>query len=233
VSDTVGVKSRLRQECVGFSRGGMGARGRLLDEGAVAHAPAWVAAEQIAKDALVEEGRDWVDADAGSVTGPGPLRRLAAETGPYRVVSDVAASREEVRLGIDQLCEKPVPEQMRATAIDAVEVLRVTAVELLQRHRQTPIRCLHNQVVVVAHQTVRDTAELEPLDKRRKPVHERLTVSIVDKQRAPIAPARGDVIHAARNKLARPSRHASTLASAPRIETECEDNAPFSTPPHA
>ena len=93
-------------------------------------------------------------------------------------------------------------------SVRVVELPGIAAVQFPQCHREARIRSLDDQVVVVAHQAVRQTEKLVAFDYPTESLQENLSITVIEEQRSPIAASRGYVVDPVWDEEARRSRHA-------------------------
>lgn len=83
-------------------------------------------------------------------------------------------------LGVDQACGKPVPEEMRHVSVTLIEIPGICTVQIPDGFGETRVRSLNDQVVVVPHQAISKTAQLESLDYQAEPSEERSAILVVE-----------------------------------------------------
>src|SRR5581483_1389187 len=132
-----------------------------------------------------------------------------------RVEHDVPTDLLQVSLSVHELSAIPPLEDVTGTLVPSIEPLCVHAVQLSHGGRQVALRRLEQQMVVVAHQTVRVTPDSIACHHGGQHDQERGAVGVVREDRLPIVAPRGNVIGPAGKKRPERSRHSSTLPSRP------------------
>jgi len=76
------------------------------------------------------------------------------------------------------LCDgtEAIPKQVGVSSVTPVEAQRIAAIEALERLREPPVGRLQDEVVVVLHQAVAETAQLVASDHSAQALEEVHTV---------------------------------------------------------
>ncbi len=102
---------------------------------------------------------------------------------------------------------------MRCAPADMIEMPGISAIEQPHRVREACIWRSDHQVIVVAHEAVRDTLEGVAMNDGFKVSQEYSAVIVEDEQRLAVADSSGNVIDAAFDNLAGSSWHVPSVGT--------------------
>jgi hypothetical protein len=85
---------------------------------------------------------------------------------------------------VDHVGREPIPEEVSVALMASVEVVRVPAVEAVHRERQVGLRAAEHQVVVGAHQAVREAFDVELAERALQQPEEDTAIVVVRKEGA-------------------------------------------------
>jgi hypothetical protein len=154
----------------------------------------------------------------GAGAAPGPVERMLDEAGFDRVLRQVAADGDELRVASDLPDHCVGTEEVGGASVATVVPARVLAVEALERLREPGVGYSHERVVVGSHQYVGEERELEALPGGGQPLEEVLPILVVHEQVARIAAARSEVVDAGVEVPRRPG-HAAEARPPDRPES--------------
>ncbi len=146
----------------------------------------------------IEEGPWPTDADELAIRTPRPVLRLVDETGTHRILCDVSHTSEEVLFGEYVRVRVARLEERTASPVPCIELARVPAANHLHPLTQRGLGERDNEVKVIGHETHRVHTPLVLNDDAVKSLQERLTVEVVDEDRAIVDPVGCDVVKASR-----------------------------------
>lgn len=115
----------------------------------------------------------------------------------HGVALDVAAQRQQVGVAIDRDRLVAALEQVADQAVALVEALRVDAVEVPHQARQVALARVQHEVVVVAHQAVRQHLGVEAVERMLEHGQVLDAVGVIAVDRLAAVTARGDVVDGA------------------------------------
>jgi hypothetical protein len=114
------------------------------------------------------------------------ILRFLAHVCSRRIERDVADGLEELCVTLDQaIVEPPLPEGATATPFLVVRT-RVSGMKVLETAAQRLFSRAEKQMVVRAHQSVRNACPLASFDLHRKESQKRFAIVVVAKELAPI-----------------------------------------------
>jgi len=150
------------------------------------------------------------------VPRPAPLVEPAHEPGVDGIGEDVCDRGLEMPVRRDERVGETLAEQMAPTAMPAVELPGVDAVQRLHRPRDARFgggADDDEQVIVGVEQTPRDDAPADAIRHPAQRCEERDPIEIAEEDRLIVDPVRGDVSGDAGVEGARSARHGSTVAA--------------------
>jgi hypothetical protein len=136
---------------------------------------------------------------------------MAAESGAYRVLDDVAADGCKLLLVLDGSAPEPVAEEVAPAAVACVEPLGIAAVQALESRRKLRHGRLDDEVVVIRHQAEGMEAPVVLAHDRREQAQEEAPVVVVAIDRDLPGPTRRHVKVAVGEDVSRQTRHAVTV----------------------
>jgi hypothetical protein len=140
---------------------------------------------------------------------PLPLRRALAESSRHRIERYVPEHLKQVAILLDEARAVATREQGPDPLMPSVVSLGVAAPQPRHAPREGGPRRLHQQVEVVRHQAVRQTAPVEALDRPPQNVQEGASVAIVCIDRTSCDSTRRYVIDAVSDYQPKWTGHAS------------------------
>jgi hypothetical protein len=116
------------------------------------------------------------------------------ETSPHRIEHNVATDFPQVGVSIHELGGESTLQHMAASLVSPIESLRVDAVEVPHRGREVRLQDLQQQMIVITHKAIRVASHVIAGDDAREHDQEPRAVVIIFEDRAPVIPARSDVV---------------------------------------
>lgn len=179
--------------CARVYSGSGSTRGELrADEGTVA-VDERVVLSEVGEQALDGQEPGWAQPDRRLVARPRPFADTLAQLCSQRVAEDVADGGEQVFVLLHEERAVAALEEVAVAAVAAVEALGVDTVQVPHAAGEVRLRRLHEQVVVVRHQAVREPLPAVALAAERECLEEALAVCRVPVDRLALVPTCDDV----------------------------------------
>ncbi|HWB23410.1 MAG TPA: hypothetical protein VG652_11060 [Gaiellaceae bacterium] len=119
-----------------------------------------------------------------------------AETGAYRVVPDVETRIGEVLVVAQHPREESILEEVADAFVAVVEPLGVEPVDSVQASGEPFEVCLHDQVVVVAHQAIGVTSPLPAMAETTREGYKKGPIGVIEEDLGLVHTAGRDVVNA-------------------------------------
>jgi hypothetical protein len=168
------------------------------------------------------------------VAAPPPLVGMCAQTGADGIPERVPDDDPELDRTADQHASEASLKDVANAVMTGVERARIPPVRETHATRQARPRRTHNNVIVVAHQAVREEFPVVALNDASKPVEEVSSVLIVAIDRVAFNSARHDVVDRAGDVRSMRTCHiplrANAAGSRPPLPILCVSDADRLTP---
>jgi hypothetical protein len=127
----------------------------------------------------------------GAGAAPRPVERVTDKSCFDRISGEIAACADEISVALELTRQRVGPKEVGAAPVTAVVMARVFRVQKLKGAGDAGVRGAEGEVVVVAHEDVREDAELEAVADAREPFEEVLPIVVVQEQVSEVACVRG------------------------------------------
>lgn len=185
----------------------------FLDVNAIPLASRLARLGEVREQSVDSEGSRRLEADGGPEARPAQVGGLLTEPSSDRVERHVGRDREQMLATLDQGGVQARLEDVSDTSMPAVEALCIHTVQLTHSTREIRLRRLDENVVVVAHLTVRKHVPTEPCDRLGERLVPQSAVCLVPIDELTCITAYGDVVDRAWEIEPQRSRHASQARS--------------------
>ena len=137
-------------------------------------------------------------ADHRRVTTPFPLAHILHHASAYRVEYDVGRELQQVTVALDQDALEAPLEDVTHTAVTAIELLGIHAIQLAHPGRKVAFGGFDDQMIVIGHLAPGMDGPVVALAALGQGFQPDFAVDVVDKDILAPIPARGHVIKTAR-----------------------------------
>lgn len=112
-----------------------------------------------------EEGQLLFQPGSAAITGSRVILGMPSHPGPDRIKNDIAAQLQQVGVLLDHNGFETSLKDMPHPCVAPVEFLRVDSVQLPHALREVSIRCLDQEVIVIAHKAISMADPVVPLNQ--------------------------------------------------------------------